>query len=445
MTAPFITVAIDDVSPKTGEVHYGEYTNDTSPIIMVALGDQAASGQMLTLADNGAAIGSGVTLSAAQIAQGYVDVPVSSLGQGWNLLNATITAPGGAVIGTSPSFALGVSTTTPATPTITAVSNDAAAAIANGAHTDDATPTFQIFEPGLPPPPTSPPGHAPYGGPPLLSGHIQLYEGDHLVGDAMIGFGGTVTITADALAPGGHTLTAVAIDLAGNVSAPSAPFQLFVDAANGGAAVTYGVPLQASPDAPLVQGTPDADIIVGMNANDVLLGGAGDDSITGGTQFNDVNGNQGNDTIVGRSLVGDFLMGGQGADSIDASQSSGHNLVNGNKGADTVVGGSGGDTLRGGQGDDLITGGAGADWLSGDRGHNTLAGGGGADTFHAGAGSDLVTDFNAAQGDRVVVDGVFVVSQSGPDTVIDVTGEGGQMILAGVSSASLPSGWILQV
>ncbi len=444
--APQITQALDDVAPQTGEVQYGEYTNDRSPVLRVSLGDQAIAGETLALTDNGGAIGSGVTLTAMQIAQGYADVPVTDLAEGWNLLAVTIDDASGQPVASSLSFALGVATATPASPAITGADDGATSGtpIANGGHTADSTPAFHIFEPGLPPAPTGSPGHAPYGGPPLLDGHVQLFEGDRLLGDAMIGFDGTVTITSSALSPGEHTLTAVAVDRAGNVSAASAPFDIFVDSA-GGVAADAGQLLQAGPGALDLQGGAGADTLLGTDAGERLRGGPGADSIVGGSQFDDINGNSGDDTIVGRSQVGDWLLGGQGADSIDASGASGHDFVNGNIGNDTLAGGSGGDILRGGQGDDVIRGGPGADWISGDLGHNTLTGGGGADTFHAGAGIDLVTDFNAAEGDRVLIDhGVhYSLSQVGADTVIDLDGQG-QMTLAGVSYASPAGGWLLQ-
>lgn len=445
--APQIIEALDDVSPKTGEVQYGEYTNDISPVIRVNLGDQVAAGESLTLSDNGTAVGAAVTLTAAQIAQGYADVPVANLPQGWNLLSATVVDSGGHTITSSMSFALGVATDIPAAPTITGADDGAGTSLADGAHTADATPTFHVFEAGLPPAPTGSPGHAPYGGPALLDGHIQLYEGQQLVGDAMIGFDGTVTVTSGALTPGEHTLTAVAVDRAGNVSAASAPFHLFIDgpADTGATGAVTGQVLQAGPGALEIHGGQGADTITGTDQGDILTGGAGGDLITGGTRFNDVNGNTGADTIIGRSQIGDWLMGGQGADSIDASQSTGHNVINGNLGDDTVLGGAGGDILRGGQGDDMVTGGAGADWIAGDLGHNTLTGGGGADIFRAGGGDDLVTDFNQAQGDLVsLAPGVhYSVSQVGADTVVSLDG-GGQMTLAGVKLASLTSGWLVQ-
>jgi len=447
---PQITQGFDDVGPKTGPVYYGDYTNDTAPVLRVSLGDQAAAGQTLQLSDNGQVLGAGVVLTEAMMAQGYVDAPVSGLPEGWSLLTATLRGADGTAVSTSPAFALGVATAAPSAPAITSADDDAGAvtgALQDGARTDDATPTLHIIEAGLPPPPQGSPGHAPYGGPALMSGHLQLYEGDRLVGDAVLGYGGTVTITPGALSPGDHTFTAVAVDRAGNVSAASAPFHLTI-AADGpapAAAPTEGADLiQAGPGMLDIFGGSGADTIRGADTPDTLLGGQGDDFITGGSAYNEINGNQGRDTIVGRSRTGDSLMGGQGDDVIDATASTGHDSVNGNLGDDVIRGGSGGVTLWGGQGDDLIFGGSGDDWISGDRGNNTMTGGGGADVFHAlSSGREVVTDFRLSEGDRVQLDpGVsYLVSQQGGDTVIDLSG-GGQVLLANVQASTLTGGWI---
>jgi serralysin len=204
-----------------------------------------------------------------------------------------------------------------------------------------------------------------------------------------------------------------------------------------------------------------SDTIIGNFGDNTLHGGAGDDSITGGdgsnylrgddgndvisgagSGFDDINGNKGDDTISG-GPGGDWLVGGQGNDSIIST--AGNDILYGNIGNDTLSGGSDADVIRGGQGDDVLTGGAGNDWLSGDRGNDTLTGGAGADTFHtfSGAGMDVVTDFNAAQGDRVQVDAgtSYTVSQQGADTVIDMGG-GNEMILKNVTLSSLPQSWI---
>ena len=55
----------------------------------------------------------------------------------------------------------------------------------------------------------------------------------------------------------------------------------------------------------------------------------------------------------------------------------------------------------------------------------------------------MVTNFNEAKGDRVMLDPgtTFTVSQVGADTVIDMAG-GGKMVLEGVQLTSLHPGWI---
>lgn len=169
-----------------------------------------------------------------------------------------------------------------------------------------------------------------------------------------------------------------------------------------------------------ISGNGGDDEISERSGSNLLRGGDGNDTIVGGTGFDDINGNKGNDVIDGGAGGRDPLVGGQGAD-------------------------AGQEIIRGGQGNDVLLGGAGADWLSGDRGSDTITGGTGADVFHSasGAGLDRVTDFNAAEGDRVQVDPgtAYSVSQVGADVVIDM-GNGDQMVLANVQVSSLSSGWI---
>ena len=194
------------------------------------------------------------------------------------------------------------------------------------------------------------------------------------------------------------------------------------------------------------------DTIMGGSADDVisepsgsnyLRGGDGQDSLQGGTGFDDINGNKGQDTIDGGAGGGDWLVGGQGNDLITSHASD--DILYGNLGADTLNGGSGNEIIRGGQGDDVLSGGAGNDWISGDRGNDTETGGSGADVFHsfAGAGLDVVTDFHAAEGDRVMLDAgtPYSVSQVGADTVI-LIGGGDELVLKNVQLSTLPAGWL---
>ena len=71
--------------------------------------------------------------------------------------------------------------------------------------------------------------------------------------------------------------------------------------------------------------------------------------------------------------------------------------IKGSNKADILAGSASSDTVQGARGNDRLDGGAGND---------SLIGGEGADTFvlRSGGGDDVVTDFNAAEGDRVMFD-----------------------------------------
>jgi Ca2+-binding RTX toxin-like protein len=187
-------------------------------------------------------------------------------------------------------------------------------------------------------------------------------------------------------------------------------------------------------------GGPEKDTI--PEASNYLRGEEGNDSIAGGSGFDDINGNQGNDTVHG-GVGNDWVVGGQDNDLLYGDN--GNDLVYGNLGNDAVYGGEGDDWVRGGQGDDVVDGGAGNDWLWGDRGSDTMTGGAGADQFHtfAGAGIDRITDFNYAEGDRIVIDDRtgYSVATAGGNTVISLT-TGDQLILVG-GSGVVASDWIV--
>jgi Ca2+-binding RTX toxin-like protein len=180
------------------------------------------------------------------------------------------------------------------------------------------------------------------------------------------------------------------------------------------------------------------DSLSGMGGNDLLDAGRGNDSLSGGN---------GNDSLT--SFGGHNVLRGDGGDDkitagVDNDFGFDFDDANGNTGNDTLTDQFAKtidpDWLRGGRGDDSIVGGLGADFISGDRGNDTETGGLGPDRFHTSqdAGIDRVLDFSVAEGDRVMLDPgtTFTVSQVGADTVIDM-GAGNQMILVGVSMSSL--------
>jgi Ca2+-binding RTX toxin-like protein len=460
-TAPSISLVFDDVGSKTGAVGFGGYTNDTAPLVTVALGDQAVAGDTLVLKDGGSAIAT-VTLSADDITRGRVDIQLSGLGSGWHQLSTALAAAGAEkLVGSGTT--IGVETNAPAAPTLQLVTDDAGAktgAVADGARTDDSTPTFKFVQPDAPPIPTGSPGHAPYGGPAILSGWVQLYDGSKLVGQGLISHGGEVEITSSQLSVGDHTLTAVAVDRAGNQSgatsfrltvgedsAPTPPPPPPPPATDSGSAKSgpAGVVLTAAPEGSRLEGGSHDDTLNGGAGEDVLRGGEGSDQLSGGASFDDMHGNQGADTLRGGD-GNDWVVGGQGEDRLFGD--AGDDIVYGNVGADWLEGGEGRDTVRGGQANDVLIGGAGDDWLAGDKGDDTVTGGTGADTFFvAGAsGLDRVTDFSLAEGDRVMVEAgsSYTFAQVGSDTVVTLAGAGGgaQMVLVGVQASTLTGGWI---
>ena len=159
------------------------------------------------------------------------------------------------------------------------------------------------------------------------------------------------------------------------------------------------------------------DLLNGGAGNDNLVGADGNDTLMGGDGTDTLNGGAGDDFIYGGSSTNDLrdlVFGGDGRDNIDGGH--GNDELNGGAGNDTVSGGFGSDTVIGNEGDDLIGGGAGSDLMFGNAGNDTLNGGFGFDRMNGGTGadsffhlgvadhaSDWIQDYNAAQGDVLVV------------------------------------------
>lgn len=141
-----------------------------------------------------------------------------------------------------------------------------------------------------------------------------------------------------------------------------------------------------------------------------ILALAGDDILVGSNQTDVMNGNTGNDQLSGGEGI-DLLRGGQGNDTLNGD--GGNDVINGNRDDDLLIGGDGDDLLRGGRGKDVLTGSNGRDILIGDLDFDQLTGGADADTFILGANAsevplnvteaDLITDFNPAEGDKIVI------------------------------------------
>ena len=171
-----------------------------------------------------------------------------------------------------------------------------------------------------------------------------------------------------------------------------------------------------------ITGTKFADVIDGNAGADKLAGGLGDDVyyVDNSADYVREGSSGGNDTVyssvsfVLRTSVETLILTGVSA--IDATGNGlantivgndAANRIDGGKGDDLVDGQDGNDVLIGGAGNDQLTAGAGDDILSGGLGNDTLIGGEGADTFRfdfllrSTSGSDIITDFSAAEGDKI--------------------------------------------
>ena len=212
----------------------------------------------------------------------------------------------------------------------------------------------------------------------------------------------------------------------------------------------------------IVQGGDDGDILFGNAGNDTLFGNAGADQLYGGRgddvlfggRDNDllsgddgsdvVAGDAGDDTVIGGG-DGDALSGGDGNDLVFGN--AGQDLLFGNAGSDILFGGGGNDTLFGGAGDDALFGDLGNDRLAGDLGNDTLTGGAGADVFvfSTGGGADRITDFTAADGDRIgLAPGqTYGVTANGAGEAVIVFSDTHAVTLAGVRREQFSTGWIV--
>jgi hypothetical protein len=284
--APQIVSVTDDVSPQTGEVPEQGFTNDTVLAVRASLADTLAqAGDTLVLSARGQSVE--VTLTADDLARGYVDLDTPTLAmsstgrEGYTDLTAQIRYADG---GVSPieDYEIRLATRDPDAPAIVAASDDSGA-LAGGASTEDATPTFTLqvdTDPGAawtppPPPPSGSPGHPmpPPHFSATLGAPVTLFANGQAVGTAIV-TDAELTITSAALQPGTYTFTAQAVDKAGNTSELSAPFVLTIAGAGD-------PPPSGEPGQDLASPGPGAALAGGAGA-DTLTASAGLDTLTGG-------------------------------------------------------------------------------------------------------------------------------------------------------------------
>lgn len=225
------------------------------------------------------------------------------------------------------------------------------------------------------------------------AGGIDSYDGSALTVAAVmnLGEGGYAVID-----PNSSTKTLKAI-----------AYGVTIENANGGAGNDT---ISANDAGNIIEGNGGNDSILGFSGNDIVNGGIGNDSLSGMMLDDQLYGGDGNDSIQGGkdqdflqgNLGADILFGDMGADTVMGGKDD--DLVRGGKdgdyvagdiGNDQVLGDLGDDTIRGGKDQDQLFGGEGNDILYGDLGNDTLKGEGGADifVFNSGSGIDRIEDF----------------------------------------------------
>ncbi|MFZ1680243.1 MAG: calcium-binding protein [Rhizobiaceae bacterium] len=181
--------------------------------------------------------------------------------------------------------------------------------------------------------------------------------------------------------------------------------------------------------ADMLEGNDGANVVSGHAGDDILIGGGGDDWLIGGAGADVLSGGDGIDTAEYRGggpvtidlrdpgnnqgdAAGDTYVSverfylSDGDDQFTGADVAVH--VNGEYGNDIIVGSSAADTLVGGAGNDTLSGGDGDDWFDGGSGSDLIDGGDGFDTLDYRASNDpilfsiLGPGAGAAGGDRIV-------------------------------------------
>ena len=223
---PVIVTVLDNTAPVLGAITNGQATNETRP----SLSGTAEANAIIKVYSDGNLIGTTVANGSGA----WSLTPVAALGNGPHTLTVTATDAAGNVSNPSNGFALTVDTIAPNAPTIGTVADAVGPITGNlssGQVTDDTRPTLT--------------------GTAEANASVKIYDNGNLIGTVQAdGTGAWSFRPSTGLTNGGHALTVTATDAAGNVSLPSAPFNVVVDTI----APTQPIVIQAFDDVGPVQG-----------------------------------------------------------------------------------------------------------------------------------------------------------------------------------------------
>jgi VCBS repeat-containing protein len=262
---PVITTVIDDqtVIGTDTTLTNGQLTKDTLP----TLNGTSEANAIVTIREGANVIGT----TTADGTGNWTFTPTAPLGQGSHSLTVTATDVAGNISNPSSAFAIVVDSTPPTPPAIVTVTDNTAPSIGpvtSGIATNETRPALT--------------------GTGEVGATITVYNDGAAIGTTTVGAGGTWSFTpATAIASGSHSLTVTATDSIGNISAPSAGFNLVVDIAapvaptittvadDAGTAVGNITSGQTTDDAtPKLTGTAEANATVNIYDNGTLIGTA---------------------------------------------------------------------------------------------------------------------------------------------------------------------------
>jgi len=202
------STAIDKTPPAAPKsVEFDAVTKNAQPIIKVSFdasktdGTSLIAGNTLTIKDGTAVLGNVYTLTADDLAKGFVEVKAPALSEGAHSITALFTDKAGNASAASAAKTLTVDLTAPAKPSITAFSDNSGST--QDTITNDATPTLTISA--------------------EAGSTVEVFSGTTSLGKATeSSTAGTFSFTAETLKDGDFSFTVKSSDAAGNSSTSNA-------------------------------------------------------------------------------------------------------------------------------------------------------------------------------------------------------------------------------
>ncbi|NDJ58739.1 hypothetical protein GWD52_17440 [Enterobacteriaceae bacterium 4M9] len=273
-TVPTIDNVHDDVGSIQGSLAAGATTDDPTP----TLSGNAEAGSLVTVYDNGKAIGSVKAGSDGK----WSYTPTSNLSEGAHSFTVTATDAAGNVSGKSGSFNLTTDYTAPDSSKLAITGfednvGETTGNVVSGGSTDDTTPVIS--------------GTGTAGD--IITLYTTLNGTKTLLGSTTVDASGKWTLTLDAsnkLAAGTHSLTAVETDPAGNSTSPTPAYTVTVvgdvpaapsiNSVIDDVGVTEPVQKGAvtNDNTPTLNGTAGAGLLVRIYDNGTLIGSTTADS-----------------------------------------------------------------------------------------------------------------------------------------------------------------------